>query len=133
MRLALRIALHCRSGYRRAVSGVLLIVFVATAAGIPLPIGVRQKKSNEVFLCASSSCSCQTAEQCWRSCCCHSFAEHLAWARANGVRPPAFAIAQARAGGYDLNWLDDRDTPQVQLAKHSKGCCKKTNVQVVHS
>src|SRR6478609_8661381 len=49
--------------------------------------------------------SCASPEQCWRSCCCHSLAERMAWAQVHGVRPPEYAIAEARRARIDLAWL----------------------------
>ena len=106
---------------RNCVSAMLLVAFVVTATGVPLPIGSRPKQSNEQFPCATSRCGCQSADQCWQSCCCRTFTERLDWARKNGVRPPEFAIAQARAAGVDMSWLETRD--EVKLACHSKNCC----------
>lgn len=135
MRSAPRLALNRRPGARRMISTVLLIAFVATAAGLPMPTG-SGIKSSDLFPCATSSCGCATAEQCWRSCC-HTFTGRLAWARANGVRPPDFAIAKARAAGDDLSWLDDRNESQGQIACHARSCCdraaKDSAAMVVHS
>jgi hypothetical protein len=135
MRLALRIALNRQPGYGRAISAVLLGAFVVTAAGIPLPLiplAAKSNKANRAFMCANSSCGCVTAEQCWRACCCHTLGERLAWARANGVRPPDFAIATARAAGHDLSWLNGPRQAQVRLIGRSD-CCHKPNRDGVHS
>ncbi len=118
-----RHALNRRPSLRRFASALLLTAYVVTAAGIPLPAGSRTQKLNEVFLCATSSCGCQTAEQCWRSCCCHTLAERLAWAQKHGVRPPDFAITQAKAAGFDVSWLDKRG--ETRLANHSSNCCDR--------
>ena len=98
-------------------------VYVVVAAGIPLPSVSRPAKSGELFPCESSGCGCDSAEQCWRSCCCHTLAERLAWAEKNDVRPPAFALAEARKAG-----LDDGGRPlaakivQVAVATKSNSC-----------
>jgi hypothetical protein len=135
MRSAYRIALNRRPGARRVVIVVVLAAFVFTAAGVPLPTGTATKstKLNDAFLCATSSCGCATAEQCWRSCCCHSLSTRLEWARTNGVRPPDFAIAAASAAGYDLSWLDQRNQADAKLVCHSKNCCERTSAPAVRS
>ncbi len=84
---------------------LLLAVYVITAAGLPLPTGSFAQKSGELFPCSECACGCASAEQCWRSCCCHTLAERFAWAREHGVRPPEFAIAEARRTHIDLAWL----------------------------
>jgi hypothetical protein len=67
----------------------------------------------------AGSCGCKTAEQCWRSCCCHSLAERLAWARARGIQPPAFELAQAQAMGLDVAWL----AKSCRSGESARRCC----------
>ncbi len=107
---------------RRCLCVVLLIAFGATAAGIPLPIGRPiLSKSNELFPCAGSSCGCRTADQCWHSCCRNTLKQRLGWARKHGVRPPGFAIAEARAAGIDMAWLKTARPAATTCA--APGCC----------
>src|SRR6188472_3434549 len=94
-----------RSLRRRLISAVLAAMYLVTAAGIPLPAGNLARKSGELFPCSDCACGCASAEQCWRSCCCHSLAERMEWARVHGVRPPEYAIAEARRARIDLAWL----------------------------
>src|SRR3954447_10580110 len=101
----------CRTVVRpfrgRSARVALLAVYIVTAAGVPLPAGHAAHKSGELYPCSDCECGCASAEQCWRSCCCHSMAERMAWARVHGVRPPEFAIAEARRARIDLVWLDE--------------------------
>jgi hypothetical protein len=46
-------------------------------------------------------------------------AERIAWARRHGVRPPDFAIAQARAAGIELSLVADTCNAKEPTA----GCC----------
>ncbi|HTQ39729.1 MAG TPA: hypothetical protein VMJ32_11930 [Pirellulales bacterium] len=46
-------------------------------------------------------CGCQSAEECWRNCCCMTLEERLIWARENHVIPPDYALAAARAQGIE--------------------------------
>jgi hypothetical protein len=108
-------SLELRRRYARAL---LLALYVTTAAGIPLP-AARSAKSGERFPCESCPCGCDSAEHCWRSCCCHTLAERIDWARENGVRPPEFVIAQARAENINLAWLGGRGAPSTA----PKSCC----------
>jgi hypothetical protein len=122
-----------RVNYRRAVrllrgratSLTLLAIYVMTAAGVPLPSGNHVHKSGELFPCASCPCGCATAEQCWRSCCCHSLAERMAWAREHGVRPPEYAITAAMRGGIDVAWLkcqlETPPSPALAAAREGVG------------
>jgi hypothetical protein len=96
-----------RSFRRRVVSAALAAMYMVTAGGIPLPAGNIGHKSGEMFPCSDDACGCASAEQCWRSCCCHSLRQRMEWAREHKVRPPEFAIADARRTGINLAWLGD--------------------------
>jgi len=45
--------------------------------------------SSERFPCEDHGCGCASSDECWNACCCHTIEERVAWAIANGVRPPA--------------------------------------------
>jgi hypothetical protein len=106
--------------YRRAVSTSLLLTYVLTAIGVPLPSTGQAPTEKDAFPCASSRCGCDSADVCWRTCCCHTLAERLRWAREQGVRPPAFALAKARQRGFDLSWLDAGGTKRCST---DRPCC----------
>jgi hypothetical protein len=110
-----------RQRFRRGTSAMLLAAYLLTAAGVPLPAGSKPTSTTELFACATSNCGCKTAEQCWQSCCCHTLAERIAWARKHGVRPPEFAIAEARSAGFDLSWLENPSN--AVLACKADNCC----------
>src|SRR5215213_11062578 len=117
-----------RSIRRRLISAMLVAMYIVTATGIPLPAGKLARKSGELFPCSHCACGCASAEQCWRSCCCHSLAERMAWARVHGVRPPEFAIAMARRARIDVAWLiqpaDDASCCAHQLVAEASTCCR---------
>ena len=126
--------LTCRAVFRsfcwRAARVALLAIYIVTAAGVPLPAGHEAHKSGELYPCSHCACGCATAEHCWRSCCCHSLSERMAWARVHGVRPPESAIAEARRTKLDLAWLDEptavgskAECCARQLMAESMVCC----------
>lgn len=116
---------------RRIIAGALTGLYLLVCAGVPLPVTRFSSHDHERFPCESCGCGCDSAEHCWRSCCCHTLAERLAWAAENGVIPPDFALAEARAAD-----LDATGRPlAAQLAAHatasrncctSQSCCKST-------
>jgi hypothetical protein len=114
-----------RTYIRRFVSALVLLAYVSTVAGIPLPSGAPLDSARRLFPCANSSCGCDSAEQCWQSCCCHSLAERLAWARKHGVRPPASAMAQARLAGLKVTGLAESHVNDCSWARES--CCAAGN------
>lgn len=112
-----------RKSLRTGVSGTLIAAYVVVAAGIPLPTINRPAKSGERFPCESSSCGCDSAEHCWQSCCCHTLAERLAWAEKNGVKPPAFVLAEAQRAGLDSSGRVPT-TKAVKIVRAAPSCCQ---------
>jgi hypothetical protein len=132
--------IFCRLVGRRCVCALLLVAYAITAAGVPIPVASLPKKRGEIFPCMASSCGCRTADQCWRSCCCHTLSQRLAWARKRGIEPPGFVIAQARAAGFDFESLaaascDDagqccRSNSQATVAADkASSCCRDRDAQ----
>ncbi len=79
-----------RLSMARPVRCLAVFGWCLIASGVPLP-AIRPgderaptKDRSRPFPCMDSPCGCGTAEQCFSSCCCHSPAERLAWARAHG-------------------------------------------------
>ncbi len=85
-----RIALRCAS---RTAVGLAVLGFVSMSLGISAGT-IGQKDRSTPFPCMLSRCACKTASDCWRSCCCHSLAERLAWARKRSIEPPPEALAK---------------------------------------
>ncbi len=106
--------------YRLCVTGVA-IVYLLVALEIPLPV-FAHKESGQSFPCQDHPCGCESAEQCWRGCCCFTVEERWEWARAHGVEPPAYAEkpkAPENAGGWNTVKLRDR----ARGASEAKRCC----------
>jgi len=89
------------------------------ASGLPVPLGARPsgdaaatgrvaKDRSRPFPCMDKACGCATAEQCFASCCCHTPAQRLAWAKANGLEATVLAALERRAGA---------------AARTAAGCC----------
>lgn len=113
---------------RPCVVAAMGVAYVAVVAGIPLPAGKTRQKTGGLFPCVTCSCGCDSAEHCWRNCCCHSLTERLAWAAKNGVRPPEFALAEARAIGLDTAVWDGAPkvvNVSVAAAAAKPRCCAK--------
>jgi hypothetical protein len=117
----LKVSRH-NAACRRTVIA-LLFVHGATACGVPLPVGRGlATRGGEWFPCSADACGCDSAARCWSSCCCHSLSERLHWARRHRIRPPEFALAQARQQGLDVTWADETSTRGVSdLTCHATG------------
>lgn len=84
---------------RRAISICLLLGMLLSAVPIPLSSSTASpdKDRSKPFPCQNRPCGCQTAEQCWKECCCFTDEQKLAWAERNRVNVPQFVIARARS------------------------------------
>jgi hypothetical protein len=76
---------------RRGGAGVTLLTYLLALWGPPFPAGAARKKDGVPFPCQDHPCGCQSAEECWRHCCCFTPEERWTWARAQGVTPPPYA------------------------------------------
>lgn len=122
-----------RVGVRRLVSLLVLVSFCASF--VPLPVGIRgpvEKDQSAAYPCQNRPCGCRSAEACWKSCCCFSNREKLAWAEANSVVPPTYVIAAAekesttsvcKAGGCCSKSKSADSHEIVQTASSKKTCC----------
>lgn len=111
---------------QRIVSSAVLVAFVITAAGIPLPVSSGSRQSDERYPCESCACGCNSAEYCWRSCCCHTLEERITWAERHHLRPPRFAIVAAREAGMELSWLANCDSTRPAFVAPTSSCAERT-------
>lgn len=102
---------------RIGLVGLALIVLAGTFY-IPLPV-VITKDLSVAFPCMGMGCGCRDADQCWDSCCCHSDAEKMAWARENEVRPPKWFLDRWHHSSQSTT--ADADS----IAEKSSCCCSK--------
>ncbi len=113
--------------YRLCVAGVCVAYLLATL-DIPLPASVH-KDASQPFPCQNHPCGCQTAEQCWRHCCCFTPEQRWAWARAHGVEPPAYAekpIEKPAEESAPRGWntVKLRDRAKQGTKPVAKRCCR---------
>jgi hypothetical protein len=90
---------------RRITACVALVCYLATAVGFPVA-KPQSKDRGQPFPCQDHPCGCQSAEQCWRHCCCFSPEERLAWAEARHVEPPSYAERPAAHGWHTAHLRD---------------------------
>lgn len=103
---------------RRLIGLLALAAFLAAHVPIPVTAPALSKDHDSRYPCENHPCGCQSAEQCWRSCCCFSNAEKLAWARENGVTPPDFVIAAA-----------EKESAESTDICCTRGCCESHDEQ----
>ena len=98
--------MFCSNRFRRSCSRAIrsaavlfaLAGYLLAATGVPVPVllpavASAGKDRSQPFPCMDNPCGCKDALQCWRSCCCTTPAERLAWARKHGVTPPVEVAA----------------------------------------
>jgi hypothetical protein len=67
---------------------------VISVVGLPLPSASAKDRSTP-FPCQHRACGCMSARDCWRSCCCFSAGQRVAWARDHEVEPPSSLVEEA--------------------------------------
>ena len=105
---------------RRLTAGLALTSYLVAVIGFPLPAAAAKDHSRR-YPCENHACGCQTAEECWRHCCCFSPEERFAWAREHHVQPPPYA-EPPRAGSWRTVRLRDRAEGQAG-PKACASCC----------
>jgi hypothetical protein len=113
----LRSATFWSSLRHRCCVAVQLLAYLVSTLGFPLAATAR-KDGAQPFPCQDHSCGCQSAEECWRGCCCFSPEERLAWARQHGVEPPAYAERPAPKG-----WRTPPRREQASRPAPKQACC----------
>jgi hypothetical protein len=102
---------------RRLTAALLAVAYLVSVIGLPLPAGAA-RPGGGAFPCQGHACGCLSAEECWHHCCCFSPAEQLAWARANGVQPPA----DAQCLQADQGWNTRPQREREEAAHCGEGC-----------
>ncbi len=108
---------------RRLTAAGALLAYLAATVGLPLPPPPIIKDGGKPFPCQGRACGCQTAEECWRHCCCMSPEERWAWAAEHQVTPPAYAEKPA---------TNDWRTKPIREQAHSETCpcCREKTAPV---
>ena len=113
---------------RRLCAGIVLLSYLATASGVPLPL-LPNKDLSQPFPCMDHPCGCRSAEECWRHCCCFTPEEKLAWAHRHGIEPPAYAERPVHVAPNAHRLGDLCESPTAEhtgcphCAKPSEACC----------
>jgi len=110
------------------------------ASGLPLPLGgltdlamavggdevatarLAAKDRSQPFPCQDKPCGCNSAKQCFSSCCCHTPKELLAWARANGLEPAVLTALTHRMAA-ETHQQDSPSPPSTESASRKASCC----------
>lgn len=113
---------HWLSRPRSALGLLCLFNLLFLIVGMPLPKS-RQKDKSFAYPCMDHVCGCMNAEQCWRGCCCLTRDEKLAWAKENGVTPPAFVLAQTETDMKHECCSDHKKPHECSECKKTDSCC----------
>ncbi|WP_144986065.1 hypothetical protein [Gimesia aquarii] len=105
---------------RRIVRSVICLVLLCALVfsffprSLSHPAGI-QKDRTVPFPCQNRPCGCQSAGQCWKTCCCFTNREKLVWARANQVTPPECVTQLVRV----------EPVQTVYETRQAEDCCVK--------
>lgn len=116
---------------RLPILSLVVGCLVACSIDWPTPV-VVQKDATVAFPCQTRGCGCQSADECWKSCCCFSDTEKLAWANAHGVAPPSWFIEKmsaAKADGLAKGVVAKSSSLTAKATEVKKSpccCCCKT-------
>ena len=98
------------------------LVFIGGVGFIPSPHTLVRWFGGTVterFPCESRGCGCSSAVECWTFCGCSTRAEKLAWARREGVQPPA----AARLTQAEIAWLASSAPARPAASTACGGSC----------
>ncbi|MEP3479042.1 MAG: hypothetical protein ABJZ55_07340 [Fuerstiella sp.] len=74
-----------------------LLLVCCCASFVPLPYSAAPAKDSSVpYPCMNRPCGCDSAEQCWRSCCCFTNQQKVTWAKKNSVVLPSYVVDAAK-------------------------------------
>lgn len=120
----------CRSLWRRATALVALLAYINAAVASPLPVlKERHKDRSRTFPCQDRPCGCNNADDFWRSCCCFTVEERLAWAHENAVTPPDFVEPVPPAATETTNPVESPQGSETCCGTGSCSCCNKDKTQ----
>lgn len=106
-----------RSAGQRLFAVLVLVGYWSATIGLPVPqTPSKADGGGAAFPCQGHHCGCQDADSCWRTCCCYTATEKVAWASARGVEAPPSAVAAADAE-WNAPRQRDRDKPSAACAR----------------
>jgi len=123
---------------RPTVAWCMAAFYLLLVSGIPLPIRIASggKDRSQPFPCRDSLCGCQSAADCWESCCCHTLAERVAWARAHGVTPPESALvalaSQSESPASEAAHACGGGCAACELPAEQGDCCSRKHHKPTH-
>jgi hypothetical protein len=120
-----------RSRYSRLFNRAIIwcLAAILLLASVPLPIAnrsVESKDLSEVYPCAHSACGCKSAEQCWRSCCCHTIEQRLEFAAKHNIKLPDDIRSKAKSN-------DRKDKKLVGEVRDCTRCKTNANKSTKHA
>lgn len=113
----LKLRSFIRHTWRFAMSCAVLLAFCAALLPVPLPTAETPPFDSVPFPCQGRGCGCKSAKQCWTSCCCHSPAQRLSWAKRKNVTPPEYAVLSEPSDRNELITKSEASIKVVGLRK----------------
>jgi hypothetical protein len=112
------------STLKRAIAGLLALWLLMLQLPISMPVlGSNGKDLSIPFPCMHRACGCRSAAECWKSCCCTTKAERIAFAKSHGVAIPK---------DVEEAMVDVAPAKRACCATHSKTCDAGTRAKSRH-
>jgi hypothetical protein len=104
---------------------VCIVAYLFATIGMPITVTINKSKSGKPFPCQDHACGCVDADECWRSCCCFTPAQKIAWAKAHGVTPPDCIVQAAKAMAEECacDGHNSHAPAHEQTASKTTCCC----------
>ncbi|MCY2968817.1 MAG: hypothetical protein NT069_35185 [Planctomycetota bacterium] len=113
---------------RRLLCLAVLAGMLCTYLPFPAVTGSGGKKDlSRPFPCQHRVCGCQSADQCWKSCCCFTNAQKVAWAETHQVELPQFVVVAAGQEAVE-RVSQDRKTRRCEKRAHCGTATCETSV-----
>jgi hypothetical protein len=77
-----------------AVPALLAVGLCAQIMPVPYVVSPVKDRSTS-YPCMDRPCGCASAEQCWKSCCCFTNQQKVAWATQHAVKIPEYVVTAA--------------------------------------
>lgn len=113
----------------RLICLVVAIAFSLTV--VPIPTEKHSEKDlSQPFPCQFRACGCRNAGQCWKTCCCFSNAQKVAWAKKHRVQLPQFvALAAKSEQSQSLPRASETATSHIGATHVNPESTAKTNIK----
>jgi hypothetical protein len=98
---------------------VLLCAVTLCSVGVPVVARTQVGKDTSIpFPCMHRACGCRNAAACWKSCCCFTNKQKLAWAQERNIQPPDYVVTAAITEETCVKSCCSKKKPSIKTRIH---------------